>query len=196
MVALAFWTWIYWLIISASAGTSSLPLNATNITNSNPQSFNDSIELTSAGVVFLPYYFAVPDTNIVLRLGFGIRRRALDPMDLRSMLVVAADQVQEQITIHGAQGWYPHLANDQQKYVFELGGDGIRLSIVSLDYPFGLFDWGDLRDVLLGLKLYLVDGNRPRQTYFKFYENFGGLGHPVGAGRIESILGFDGVEES
>ena len=197
MVILVFWAWACILIISTSIAAPSLPLNGTNIiTYSDTQILNDSIELSSGGIVFLPYYFAVPDSNIVLRLGFGIRRRALDPMDLRSMLVVAADQVQGQITIHGAHSWYPFLAGEQQQYTFELGGDGIRLTIVSIDYPFGLFSWGDLRDVLVGLRLYLVDGHRPRQTYFKFYENFMGLGDPIGAGCIERIPGFTGVDES
>ena len=90
------------------------------------------------------------------------------------------DEVRRQISVHGADGilpdhsfYYraPSLARPHQDWAFfSVGSQGIT--------------WGVLKDVLEGLRLYLEDGDRNRQAYFKIEKRVGGSLEILGLGGL------------
>ena len=100
-------------------------------------------------------------------------RRSLDPSHTRSLIAVAEDYIDEEIenlppAIPGFEPLYPPEGGYYQSFSKTLG-DGIVLMVRNNDEAGKLFTWEELRDVVVGLRLYLVNGGRFWQTEFKFY---------------------------
>jgi hypothetical protein len=117
-------------------------------------------------IAFLPYKFHVPDTRIYLHLGFGLRRRPLDPVKMGSLIAVAEDFVNQGVEAVGRQSTYPPTVDGWQRFAYDLG-DGIELWVENLA-PGLFWRWGSLKDVLEGMRLYLIEGMRFRRTYLNF----------------------------
>ena len=136
---------------------------------------------------FFPYSFRVPTTNIVLHLGFGIIRHRIDPAELRSLLLLTKDGIQRGIDAHGPDALFPALGNDHRQQFREHGLGTVRLDIS--DFKAGnQFCWGDVWNVVEGLRLYLLEGGRSFETHFTFWEEPNGVSHQLhrklGQGRV------------
>lgn len=77
---------------------------------------------------------------------------------------MAADYISQYIEKQGAYTFYP-IAEDHRQYFFQSLGDGIALTIESVVDDVW-FVWETLKEVVEGLRLYLVEGRRFRQCYF------------------------------
>lgn len=118
---------------------------------------------------YLPYRFRVPTTDIVLLLGFGIIRHRIDPAELQSLLRITEDNIQRGIDVLGRDALFPALGNDHRQQFTEEGLGTVRISIS--DFKAGnQFCWGDVWDVVEGLRLFLLEGERSFVTYFTFWE--------------------------
>lgn len=113
------------LILISNYSADSLTLEGFNETS---KFFNDSDSSNvkaSVDAMVLPYRFAVPNTDLLLRLGFGLRRR-LNPGHMRVLLVVAEDYVDQAIEEAGPAG-----GDD----LFPVDDDGFRTYISELILP-------------------------------------------------------------
>lgn len=134
---------------------------------------NDAVQISNisyfanaTNLAFLPNKFHVPNTRTYLRLGFGFPRRSLDRMKMGTLIAVAGDSVDLIIEEEGRQGLYPPSVTGIQEFVFDIG-NGLELRIYNSQL--GLYwTFGTLRDVIEGLRLYLIVGERFRRTYFTF----------------------------
>jgi len=124
--------------------------------------------------VILPYRFVVPNTETVLFLGFGLRRRALSAAFIESLIVVSKDYIAQQIDEQGAHTFNPITPNIGQLFYKSLG-DGISLEIQSV-LPDRFFDWDTVQDVVEDLSLYSISGWRVWQCYFNFHNAEGIIG--------------------
>ena len=90
--------------------------------------------------------------------------------DLQSLLAVTVDYLNERIAglQPGALNLYPVTQLHEQEFSKDLG-DGISLHIQNHYEVDRFFTWEELRDVVVGLKLYMVTGGRNWQTQFRFY---------------------------
>ena len=142
-----------------SAETANLPsLNTSSTSNT-----------SFTGPTFLPHWFRVPTTDIVLRLSFGIIRHRIDPAELRSLLLLTKDFIQRGINVHSRHALFPASGNDHRQHFLESGLGTVELFIT--DFRDGTpFSWGDVWDVVEGLRLYLLEGGRSFETYFTFWE--------------------------
>ena len=146
---------------------------STSLNISNPPSISISSKSSNSTRDFYPFphRFRVPGTDTVLHLGFGMRR-SLDPLHVRSLIAVAEDYIDEEIEnlphIPGFEPLYPAAGGLNQLFYKTLG-DGIVLMVRNNVEAGKMFTWEELRDVVVGLRLYLVDGRRFWQTRFKFY---------------------------
>lgn len=102
--------------------------------------------------------FRIPDSSLILELSRG---KAIDPVALRSLLNVASAFVAEQLAEHGTEAFCRLLP-----FQYSLG-EGIELTIRFSIEP---WTWGQLSTLLRGLRLYLVDGNRPRSYDFEVHD--------------------------
>ena len=135
---------------------------------------------------FLPYSFAVPDTETFLRLGFGMRRHRLDPLSLGGLIASVQDTIVQGIRIGGENlcpGVDPIFRYQELDYSL---GDGFHFEVYT-DIPAPeFFTWGELKNVVRGLELYLVQGQRPYATVFSFWDGPRSWHtRPLGHGRIE-----------
>lgn len=140
--------------------SSNTPLNNTTEAN------NDTSPTPLTDLAYLPHKFHVPNTDTYLRLGFGILRRPLDPMNMGSLLLLADDWIDQQIGGLGRVAIYPPMGDGRQEFTYEIG-DGIGLSIWNFrkwDY----WTWGVLKDVVEGLRIWLIEEGRERRCYFNF----------------------------
>lgn len=113
------------LILISNYSVDPLALEGLNETS---KFFNDldSPNVTaSIDATVLPYRFAVPNTDLLLRLGFGLRRR-LNPGHMQVLLVIAEDYVDQAIEEAGPVG-----GDD----LFPIGDDGFRTYISELILP-------------------------------------------------------------
>lgn len=145
---------------TAALGYLTLPSNNGGQSSNNPHIANVS------DFVYLPYRFHVPNTQTNLRLGFGFRRRSFDPVEMGSLIAVAEDFVDQRIEELGRDVLYPPTGTGMQEFIYDIG-DGISLLIWNVKV--GMYwTWGTLKDVIEGLRLYLIVGERFRRTYFNF----------------------------
>ena len=177
------WEFVYITTIAISA-TLNLPPSLTNSPLNSSRLLNSSWALSLQTPIPLPYIFDVPNTSIFLNLGFGWRRRALDPMDMRGLIAISQAIIKETIEAIGPHHILPVSPNGEQEFYRELG-DGIEFFVQNVR-PFEYFTWDTLGEVVEGLRLYLIVGERYRQTYFNFWEEDAG---PVGTGCIRRIEG-------
>ena len=91
---------------------------------------------------------------------------------------MAADVIAQRIEVVGPQTLYPISGANRQSFHQDLG-DGVEL-VIEKAFPDLFFTWGTLRDVILGLNMYLIDGRRFWQCYFNFADDFS----IVGTGQI------------
>lgn len=171
------------IAISLSASLEPFPTTEKTKTSNASQLSNTSSAIAPFDYpIPLPYSFDVPNSEIRLQLGFGWRRRSLDPMDLQGLIVFLLHFIDEVIKEFGPGQLVRVQANGMQRVDYELG-DGIEFAVQNCR-PGEYFTWDTLRDVVEGLRLYLIEGQRYRQTYFKFYDwPFRGS-VALGAGRI------------
>lgn len=141
--------------ISAPTRSLSLPSNTT----------------TKASTTFLPHRFRVPDTETVLRLGFGIRRRRVDREELRTLLRFSLAFLEEGKARYGGDTIYQQQLGPYQRY--EQLGFGIELVVQDIRESAEVFTWRELYEAVEGLMLYLVEGNRCWETTFLFFNHAG-----------------------
>lgn len=154
--------------INPPIGTVALPpLN-------NSRAYNATPVMTSFGPLtaptVLPYRFHVPNTQTYLRLGFGFRRHRLNPFALRELIGYIQHCINESIEVDGEHAYPPiDLAQSQQLYLWTLGA-GIYIVIENVKGSGRYFTWGQLKNVVEGLRLFLIEGQRYYKTAFTFWD--------------------------
>lgn len=131
----------------------------------------------------LPYGFRVPNSRIYLRLGFGIPRHRLNPMSMGGLIAVIQHAIVEGIDEDGEEH-HPNidLLADEQNFEWTLG-DGFYFQISSVADTGRYFTWGQLKDVVEGLRLYLITGDKYYATAFNFWDGPRWWGRlPLGGG--------------
>lgn len=83
-----------------------------------------------------------------------------------SLIAVAEDFVDREIEAVGRQGVYPPEASGWQRFAYNIG-DGIELWIENIA-PGLYWTYGTVKDVLVGMRLFLIEGMRFRRTYINF----------------------------
>ena len=121
----------------------------------------------------LPYSFFVPNTETYLRLGFGLVRHRLDPLSLGGLIAFIQDEIVRGIDRYGEDA-YPalNIVTEEQRFAWTLG-DGFRFQIHSARSSGLFFTWRQLGNVVEGLRLFLVVGERPFATRFRFWDGPG-----------------------
>ena len=156
-------------VSTAALSSKDLELSLFNTSNPNPLTLApNSTALTLA--TFLPYSFSVPGTETFLRLGFGLHRHRLDPLSLGGLIASVEDLVALAIRRDGPNlcpGVDPIFRYQQLEYSL---GDGFHFEMYT-DIPAPeFFTWGEIKNVVKGLELYLVQGQRPYVTSFSFWD--------------------------
>ena len=171
-------------VSTAAPSSKDLELSLFNNSNFNNVTLGTNFSALTAPSV-LPYSFTVPGTETFLRLGFGIRRRRLDPLSLGGLIAALEDTIALGIR-HGGEhvcpGVDPIFRYQQLEYSL---GDGFHFEVYT-DIPAPeFFTWGELKNVVKGLELYLVQGQRPYVTGFSFWDGPRSLlTRPLGHGAI------------
>ena len=154
---------------TADPSSKDLDLSLVNISDFNNISLGTNLTaLTSPSV--LTHSFTVPGTQTFLRLGFGVRRHRLDPMSLGGLIAVIEDLIVEGINRDGEDfepGVDPIFRYQEVEYSL---GDGFHWEVYSNIPAPDYFTWGQLKNVVRGLELYLVQGQRPYTTRFSFWD--------------------------
>lgn len=159
-------------IVSAKTPTKTLDLSVLNVSrvyNATPMSnVSDVLALPTP----LPYGFSVPNTQTYIRLGFGLPRHRLDPMSLTGLIAVVQHAIVEGIHFDGEDA-YPDLNifYGKQRFQWTLG-DGFTF-LVWNSKSGNYFTWEQLKHLVEGLKLYLVDGDRYYSVAFNFWDGPG-----------------------
>ena len=156
-------------VSTTDASSKDFDLSLLNTSNLNNITLGTNFTVPTLPSV-LPYSFAVPNTQTFLRLGFGFPRRRLDPLSLGGLLAVVQDIISESIREDGEDahpGVDPYFMYQTVAYSL---GDGFRLKVYSRLPATTLFTLGQLRNVVRGLELYLVEGERPYATVFSFWD--------------------------
>ena len=157
------------LVATAPPPKSPVPLllNYTPIYNTLPVSNLSGFENLAT---IYPYSFSVPNSHIYLRLGFGLVRHRLDPMSLAGLIAVMEFEVVEGINRDGEDA-YPglNIVIDEQRFGWTLY-EGFHFEVYSVRDSGRFFTWGQLSHVVEGLRLFLVVGERPFATKFKFWD--------------------------
>ncbi|KAL8792211.1 MAG: hypothetical protein Q9195_005167 [Heterodermia aff. obscurata] len=164
-----------------------------------PDANNSGLSNDSLAVgPLLPHRFRVPTTHTVLYLGFGIIRNRIDWNELQSLLMIAKGAVQEGIDHHSIDTMYPRSPINGLQSFAQLGV-GIEIVVRNLNHDHSLFTWGQLYDVVEGLRLYLVEERRNYEAAFRFYEDpaedVEQSRIALGYGRIQTVRAADGVAE-
>ena len=115
----------------------------------------------------LPHRFRVPGEEMVLRLGFGLFRTSVDPVRLQSLVRFALGIIEEGAAEHGWDQIYPTYMMGRQQFLYSLG-EGISLRITNFR-NLDLFTWRHIHTLVKALNLFLIEGNRPYLTKFKFF---------------------------
>ena len=137
---------------------------------------------------FLPHRFKVPTTDTVLDLGFGIIRHRIDMANLHSLILYAKATVIEGMEEHGVNALYPTYNTNVQQ--FSTLGINCKLWVRNLRDGERRFTWGQLYNVVEGLRLYLVQGGRNYETRFAFANSGPRLGH----GRVYNMVDSESLE--
>ena len=155
----------------------------------NLQSYNTTPTSNSSNISTwptpLPYGFSVPNTQTYLRLGFGLPRHRLDPMSMGGLIAVIQHAIVEGIEEDGEE----HLPNIDplsglQRFDWTLG-DGFYFQIMNILGTGRYFTWGQMKDVVEGLRLYLMIGKKYYATAFSFWVGPGWWRRlPLGAGGL------------
>ena len=150
---------------------------------------SDSIDALS---VILPYGFAVPNTQTYLRLGFGLPRKRLDPMGMGGLIAVVQYEIEMSIEREGADfhPWINYL--EQQMFTYTLG-DGFSLILHSTELPGRYFTLQQAANVVEGLRLFSIVGEKFYATEFNFWDGPGRFRLVLGGGGI--VVDGNGVEE-
>ena len=121
----------------------------------------------------LPYSFFVPNTETYLRLGFGLVRHRLDPTSLGGLIAIMQHETLRGINRYGEDA-YPglNIVTEEQRFGWTLG-DGFHFEIHSVRFSGIFFTWRQLGNVVEGLRLFLVVGERPFATRFRFWDGLG-----------------------
>ena len=124
--------------------------------------------------------FHVPSTAIYLHIRFPrthARRHPLSQHSIGGILALANDTIYQHITDEGAGAFVDWLNPEgtRQQFVEVLSNEVVFGFLGLIDGP--RFTWGQLRDVVRGLYLYLVVGRRFWETDFQVTEGsrFAGL---------------------
>lgn len=127
----------------------------------------------SALATLLPYGFSVPNSQMYLRLGFGLPRHRLDPMSMGGLIAVIQHAIDEGILRDGEEA-FPGLdiIAGRQRFGWTLG-DGFYFVVSNVEYTGIYFNWGNLKDVVEGLRLFLIVGERYYATAFNFWDGPG-----------------------
>ena len=101
---------------------------------------------------------------------------------MNQILAIAQDIVTQGAVQHGLNARYP-LENGEQRFSASSGVLEIRIA----DYG-GWFSWGQLLNVLEGLEVYLVAGQRWYKTWFEFGVKSKRKGlRPLGRGKLYNL---------
>lgn len=98
-----------------------------------------------------------------------IQYHRIDLEELQSLLLLAKDRIRRGIDAHGLNTGYPTADNGRQ-YFRECGLGTLRLDVVDFVAGESHFSWGDLWNVVEGLRLYMLVGRMNLEAYFTFWE--------------------------
>lgn len=133
-----------------------------------------NISNTLSSRTLLPYGFSVPNTQTYLRLGFGYPRHRLDLMSMGGLIAVIQHDIAEAIEIEGEDA-FPGLDPDQRQRLGYTLGDGFYLVMRSVKGSQIFFTWRQLSNVVEGLRLFLIVGERNYCTTFCVLGRAGGV---------------------
>lgn len=200
-----------WCLLLPRPTTSLFLPNANPSFNVHDLTLNDTAQTTNASTISnatlnlgfknynqLSRSFDVPHSNIHFQFSFPTTNigeyEPINPIELRSLLLVAQFTVNERIGISGRGAIEQYPIDPQEAYRQTFGdtlGDGFELSITNMIGFY--FTWGMLRDVLEGLMLYLVVGKRPYLVSFDFWDVPRGqkttFGNRLGSGAVRGMVG-------
>lgn len=130
----------------------------------------------------LPYGFSVPNTQIYLRLGFGLPRHRLDPLSLGGLIAFIQHEIIEGINRDGEDA-FPglNIVEDEQKFGWTLGY-GFHFEMHNLKGSGKYIKWEQVKNVVEGLRLYLMVGERYYATMFNFWDGVRWGRMPLGYG--------------
>lgn len=155
-----------------------LPIQNIYLPQSNNSQGHNAIAVSSVSNVSalptpLPYGFSVPSTGIYLRLGFGLPRRSLEPMSMGGLIAVMQHDILEGIERDGVEA-FPglNILAGKQRVGWTLG-DGFHFTIRCINRSGRYFTWGQLQNVVEGLRLFLIVGERYYSTTFNFWDGPG-----------------------
>ncbi|MCJ1460741.1 hypothetical protein MMC28_011123 [Mycoblastus sanguinarius] len=170
---------LFYSLSCATRASLIIPSNRTNwAPNLTVPSPLTNLSLPNSFPVYLPYRLDVPDTDMVLHLGFGLRPQRFNPSHVRGLIAVAQDWIAQQVEIFGPDMLFPHI-DPQVQYFYKTLGDGILLEVWNARGEI-FFTWESLKDAVEGIRLFVVVGQRFRRCYFKFGED----GLDVGQGML------------
>ena len=173
------------------------PLNSSQLYNATPVSLipdNETLPIP------LPHSFFVPDTETYLRLGFGLVRHRLDPLSLGGLIAVMQHEILRGINQYGEDTYVGfNILAYGQRFQWTLG-DGFHFEIHNVKSSNRFFTWKQLENVVEGLRLFLVVGERPFAPRFRFWDGAGWsrtrtlgdggfVGDRVGSGEIATLKG-------
>ena len=155
--------------------------NTSQTYNATPTS--DSSEILTL-LTPLTYGFHVPNTQIYLRLGFGLPRHHLDPMTMGGLIAVVQHVIVEGIDEDGEEAFpATNIFLGQQTFEWT-PGDGFYFQTHNVNTG-TFFTWGQLKNVVEGLRLFLIVGERYYGTAFTFWDGPGWWRRrPLGVGGL------------
>lgn len=159
------------------SGATKLPTKTLDLPLLNTsQAYNAAPSSNSFDILTLPtphpYGFHVPNTQIYLRIGFGLPRHHLDPMTMGGLMAVVQHVIIEGINENGEEA-FPATNIFLGEQIFEWTlGDGYYFQTRNLKTG-TFFTWGQLKNVVEGLRLFLIVGERYYATDFSFWDGPG-----------------------
>ncbi len=160
--------------------TTAVALNLISLNSSTGLGVSNTSESSNLTIPsLLPHRFTVPNTDLDIRIWFGLLPRSLDLRGIEVLLAVSQDWInQENEERHPSWQLFPMDNHGHQEFGKTLH-DGVKLEVWN-DHQMAFFTWRALRNFVVGLRLYLVEGQRNYQCYFSFDEG----GSTLGRGRL------------
>ncbi|KAL8972603.1 MAG: hypothetical protein Q9183_000461 [Haloplaca sp. 2 TL-2023] len=120
-------------------------------------------ERASPFPIRLPHHYKVPNSETVIRMGFG--ERITDREALWELLVICEHAVRELVQEYGLFGEVHWESPQRQLWGYDLGA-GVKITVMNRANK--VMWYGQLLSLMVGLKEYLVDQNRPNEVSFIF----------------------------
>lgn len=150
---------------------STYPTNLTGLSSA-ANSTNNLQGNTRVDLPGFPTRFKVPNSDISVLFDFGWVRKNIDPILLAMVISKFENEVYNLIREFGPSARYPDPRipyTDKQRLRLVARPTPMTLYIEQMEETeSSAFTFGQLRDAIEGLRLYLIGGTRPYQTGFMF----------------------------